>query len=189
MAEMVEVAKTGRARCRTCRQPIEKGSLRYGEEQPSAFAEGMQWMWHHLACAAKKKPAAVRSALAAYTGDVPDREALEQTLAEADRTAVVFPYAERASTGRSTCIECRKPIEKGTLRVATEREIETGGMARAGAGYLHPACALARLGEDGLMDALRRNSRTLGDRDFDELAREMASAAPGDTPTGGAPPA
>ncbi len=174
MAETIEVAKTGRARCRTCRQPIEKGSLRFGEEQPSAFAEGMQWVWFHLTCAAQKKPAPVRAALAAFGGDVPNRTALEAMLAEADKNATVFPYAERASTGRSKCLRCSAPIEKGTLRVATEREVDVGGMARAGAGYLHPACATEYLEAEDLMDALRRNSRGLGEADLAELEQQLA---------------
>src|SRR5882672_5557754 len=104
MAETIEVAKTGRSRCRICRQPIEKGALRFGEEQPSAFADGLQWVWHHLACAAAKKPVPVRAALAAFAGDVPGRAELETLLAEGDQTATVFPYAERAPTGRSKCL-------------------------------------------------------------------------------------
>src|SRR4029453_9558900 len=162
MAETIEVAKTGRARCRICRQPIEKGALRFGEEQPSAFADSLQWVWHHLTCAAKKKPAPRRGALAAYGGEVPDRAALEEILADADKTATVFPYAERASTGRSTCLQCKQPIEKGTLRVAIQREIELGGMPRAGAGYLHPKCAVEHLADTDLVAALRQNSRGLG---------------------------
>src|SRR5437773_2347003 len=101
MAETIEIAKTGRARCRICRQPIEKGSLRFGEEQPSAFTEGLQWVWHHLTCAAKKKPVAVRTALDAFPGDVPGRAELDALMAEADQTPSVYPYVERASTGRS----------------------------------------------------------------------------------------
>jgi poly [ADP-ribose] polymerase len=179
MAETIEVAKTGRARCRICRQAIEKGSLRYGEEQPSAFTDGLQWVWHHLPCAAKKRPAQVRSALAAYGGEVPDRAALEQALAEADETATVFPYAERASTGRSTCLHCRQPIAKGSLRVAKERELEMG---RSGAGYLHPPCAAESLEEADLLGALRANSRGLGDADFEELVQQLAAPAPGGPP-------
>jgi poly [ADP-ribose] polymerase len=179
VAEKIEVAKTGRSRCRVCRQPIEKGALRFGEEQQSAFAEGMQWVWHHLPCAAKKKPAQLRNALASYGGDVPDRAALEQVLAESDKTATVFPYAERASTGRSTCLLCRQPIEKGALRVATQRELELGGVPRPGAGYLHPRCAPEHLKQADLMDALRRNSRGLSEGDFDELARQMSGSTTG----------
>src|SRR6185503_7924367 len=127
MAETIEAAKTGRARCRSCRQPIEKGTLRFGEEQPSAFAEGMQWVWYHLACAAKKKPVQVRAALDAFTGEVPNRAELDALMAEGDKTATVFPHAERAPTGRSKCQQCHEPIEKGALRVAVEREVEAGG--------------------------------------------------------------
>lgn len=169
MAETIEVAKTGRARCRTCREPIEKGALRFGEEQPSAFADGMQMVWHHLACAARKKPVALKAALDAFGGDVPDRAQLDTLMAEADQTPTVFPYVERAPTGRSKCLHCREPIEKGTLRVATEREVEQGGMARAGAGYLHPACAPAFLEDEDLLSKLRQNSRGLGEAELAEL--------------------
>jgi poly [ADP-ribose] polymerase len=183
MAETIEVAKTGRSRCRICRQPIEKGTLRFGEEQPSAFGEGMQMMWHHLPCAAKKKPVQLRNALAAYPGEVPDRETLEQASAEADEeSATVFPYAERAATGRSSCLHCRQPIAKGTLRVATPRELELAGMQRSGAGYLHPRCAAEYLNEADLLGALRANSRGLEEADFDELARELAEPPSGEPP-------
>lgn len=174
MAESIEIAKTGRAKCRTCRQAIEKGTLRFGEEQPSAFSEGMQMVWFHLACAAGKKPVPVRTALAAFEGEVPDRAAIEAALAEADKTASVFPYAERAATGRSKCLHCKEPIEKGTLRVATEREVEFGGMARAGAGYLHPKCAAKFLEAEDLAAALRQNSRGLSDADLSELDQQIA---------------
>jgi hypothetical protein len=174
MAETIEVAKTGRARCRSCRQSIEKGTLRFGEEQPSAFAEGLQWVWYHLACAAKEKPAAMRSALAAFEGEVPGRAELETLLAEADKTASVYPYAERAATGRSKCLHCREPIEKGALRVATEREVEYGGMGRTGAGYLHPKCAGEYLEQADLAAALRANSRGLSEADIGELEQQLA---------------
>src|SRR5262245_45220952 len=122
MAETIEIAKTGRARCRTCREPIEKGALRSGEEQPSAYTDGMQWVWHHLTCAAKKKPALVQAALATFEGEVPNRAELDALMAEADQTATTFPYAERATTGRARCQQCNQPIEKASLRVAFERE-------------------------------------------------------------------
>lgn len=175
MAETIDVAKTGRARCRGCRQPIEKGTLRFGEEQPSAFAEGMQWAWYHLACGAKQKPVPMKSALAAFGGEVPARAELDALLAGADETPSVFPYAERAATGRSKCLQCREPIEKDTLRVATEREVEYGGMGRTGAGYLHPKCAGAHLEQADLAAALRQNSRGLSDADLAELEQQLAA--------------
>jgi poly [ADP-ribose] polymerase len=172
MAETIETSKTGRARCRACRQPIAKGTLRFGEEQESAFAEGMQWAWYHLACAARRKPVQVKTALAAFEGEVPDREALEASMAEADETASVYPYAERAPTARSRCLHCREPIEKGALRVATERELEA--MGRPGTGYLHPRCAGEYLEAPDLPAALRANSRGLTEADLAELERELA---------------
>ena len=169
MAETIEAAKTGRARCGACRQPIEKGALRFGEERPSAFGEGMQWFWYHLPCAARKKPAQVKSALAAFGGEVPGRAELEATIAEADQAASRFPYAEHAPTGRSSCLQCHAPIEKGTLRVAIEREV---GMGRTGASYLHPRCAGQHLKPEELA-AVAPNSRGLGAAEVEELQRQL----------------
>jgi len=57
MAHVIEAAKSGRAACRTCKEPIAKGELRLGEEVPNQFAGGeTTHVWHHLACAAKKRP-------------------------------------------------------------------------------------------------------------------------------------
>lgn len=172
MAETIEIAKTGRARCRGCRQPIEKGALRFGEEQPSQFAEGMQWAWYHLPCAAKSKPVPLKAAMDAFGGEIPDRAAIEAAMAEADESPSVYPYAERAPTARSRCLQCREPIDKGALRVATERELEA--MGRPGTGYLHPRCAAQYIEHDDLPTAIRKNSRGLGDADFAELERELA---------------
>jgi poly [ADP-ribose] polymerase len=174
MAEMIEVAKTGRSRCRVCREPIAKGALRFGEEQPSAFSDGLQWVWHHLECAARKKPVPVRTALAAFQGDVPNRTELEAALAAADESPSVFPYAERAPTGRSKCLQCREAIEKGALRIATERELELGMSTRPGVGYLHVACAREHLQRDDLAAVLRQNSRGLGEADFAEAESLLA---------------
>lgn len=173
MTEVIEVAKTGRARCRSCRQAIDKGALRFGEEQPSAFAEGMQMAWYHLACAAGKRPAQVREALSRFEGEVPGRDELEKVLSEADEKVVAFPHAERAPTGRSKCLHCREPIAKDELRVAVEREVEVAAMARTSAGYLHPGCAREYTGTNDLLALLLKNSRKLGDADRDELSRAL----------------
>jgi hypothetical protein len=171
MAEMIEVAKTGRAKCRACRQPIEKDALRFGEEQPSQFAEGMQWAWYHLPCAAKSKPVPLRAAMDAFGGEIPDRAGIEAAMGQADTSATEFPYAERAPTGRSRCLHCREPIEKDALRVATQRELEMG---RTGAGYLHPRCAPEFTGDADLAAALRRNSRSLSEQDMAQLDQELS---------------
>src|SRR5580704_19780717 len=126
MAHTIETAKTGRAGCRACKQPIPKGDLRFGEEVPNAFSASGEttFQWYHLPCAALKKPQQLKTALATFTGEVPDRAELEKTLEESAKKLKPssFPYAERASTGRARCQASQQPIEKGTLRMAIERE-------------------------------------------------------------------
>jgi hypothetical protein len=179
MAHMIEPAKSGRASCRTCKGKIEKGALRFGEEVPNAFSDSgeMSYQWHHLECAAKKKPGPLKATLASYTGEIPNRADLEKSMDEAARTEKpsTFPYAERASTSRSSCQECEEKIEKGQLRVAIEREVETGTFMRKSAGYLHPACANAHTNDPQLLEKIKVNAPGLSAADLDELAKGIAS--------------
>ena len=142
---IIEEAKSNRAACRGCKEKIQKGELRLGDEVVNAFAGGDEpsYQWYHLACAAGKKPQELKTALADFPGEVPGRAALEETLSKVKtrKKAATFPYAERAPSGRSKCVECGETIEKGQLRVAIEREVDTGSFVTTGAGYLHPACA------------------------------------------------
>ena len=60
--------------------------------------------------------------------------------------------------------QCGEPIEKGSLRVAIEREIDTGAMVTRGAAYMHPKCVVANLGSVGgsaedLVAGIKQNSR------------------------------
>lgn len=51
-----------------------------------------------------------------------------------------YPFAERAKSGRSTCIVCGDKIAKGTVRIGVERAIETPTFRGHGTGWLHAAC-------------------------------------------------
>src|SRR5258706_14013549 len=82
MANVIEEAKSGRAACRTCKKPIAKGELRFGEEAANAFGDAPSMRWHHLACAADKLPAELKVVLDAYGGDVPDRGGPDQRMAD-----------------------------------------------------------------------------------------------------------
>ncbi|MCO5168965.1 MAG: PARP-type zinc finger-containing protein [Planctomycetes bacterium] len=178
MPHTIEEAKSGRATCRTCKAKIDKGVLRFGEEVPNQFAEGPSYQWHHLACAAKKKPAQLQQALEAFPGEVPDRAALEQTIQEhkGKARATTLPYAERAPTGRSRCMVCEAPIAKGELRVAVEREVDTGSFVSRGAGYLHPACAKEHAEADpDLLDGVRQNSVSLAPADLEAIAAALGA--------------
>jgi hypothetical protein len=181
MANVIEEAKSGRASCRTCKKPIAKGELRFGEETPNAFGDAPSMRWHHLTCAAEKLPAELQAALDQFPGSVPDRAELDRLMAESLAKGRGkpggFPYADKAPTGRARCLSCEQPIAKDSLRVAVEREIDTGAMVTRGAGYMHPACVTAYLAahggdKDALVESVRHNSR-LVPADLDTVIAEI----------------
>jgi hypothetical protein len=187
MAHKIEPAPTGRATCRGCKQPILKGDLRFGEEFQNAYSEdgGMSFRYWHLACAATKLANELRSALATYEGELPDRAALEALIETHVRPE--FPYAEHAPNGRAKCRVCDETIKKGELRLAFERVFESPMGPTKGAAYTHPKC-LARYLErererggesterDAVLRAVSANSK-LGADDLATVERE-AGAAP-----------
>jgi Poly(ADP-ribose) polymerase and DNA-Ligase Zn-finger region len=174
MQRLIEVAKSGRARCRGCRQVIAKGELRYGEEVPNQFGDGgMAMQWLHLMCAAKKHPREMKETLAAFSGEIANRAEVEAALQAALSDQKTFPYAEWAPTGRSRCLQCREPIDKDTLRIAVEREVEMGGVARAGAGYLHSQCAAEFVKDEQLADQLKQNSASLKPEELDLVLQKL----------------
>src|SRR5580704_6456010 len=125
MTHKIEVAPSGRASCRGCKQAIAKGEARFAEEYKNAFSEegAMSFRYWHLACAAPKLANEVGAALAAYEGPIEGRAALDATIAAHERPPM--PYAERASSGRARCRACDEGIPKGELRVAFERIYES----------------------------------------------------------------
>lgn len=168
MANVIEEAKSGRASCRTCKKAIAKGELRFGEEAPNAFGDQPSLRWHHLMCAAEKLPAELKAALETHPEPIPNREELDKAITESLSKGRGkpggFPYADKAPTGRARCIQCQQAIDKDSIRVAVEREIETGAMVQKAARYMHPACVAANLeanGEDkdALIEGVRANSR------------------------------
>ena len=178
MANVIEESKSARATCRTCKQKIDKGVLRFGEETPNQFNEGeVSYFWHHLSCAATQKPLLVKGALANFAGNVPDRAALEELLNNARSKTPAgerpFPFAERASTGRSKCMQCEELIEKGSLRVAVEREVDTGSFVRKGPGYLHSSCAKEHTCDAELFEKVKKNAPELTAADLDELRQVL----------------
>jgi hypothetical protein len=168
MANVIEEAKSGRASCRTCKKAIAKGELRFGEEAQNAFGDAPSMRWHHLMCAAEKLPAELKATLDAYPDPVPNRDeidkAMTESLSKGRGKPGGFPFADKAPTGRARCIQCQEAIEKDSIRVAVEREIETGTMVQKAARYMHPGCVAANLeasGEDKeeLLNGVRANSR------------------------------
>jgi hypothetical protein len=181
MPNVIEESKSNRATCRTCRQKIEKGVLRFGEETPNQFdAEGgTSYFWHHILCAAQKKGALLKPVLEAYAGDVPNRAELDAAIANPPKASgggpkAAYPYAEKASTGRSKCIHCDDAIGKGDWRIAVEREVDTGTFTRTGPGYLHPGCALEQTGDDALLEKVKTNTPAITEADVAQLQGLMS---------------
>ena len=181
MANVIEEAKSGRASCRTCKKTIAKGELRLGVEVQTQFSDTPSMQWHHVLCAAAKLPAELKEALAAYEGEVPNRAELDQAMEEAIKKGGAkpggFPYTDRAPTGRAKCMQCDAAIEKGSFRVAVEREVDTGSFATRGAGYLHPRCVPENLENVGgsveeLVEGLRKNSR-IAPEDLEAVIAEV----------------
>jgi poly(ADP-ribose) polymerase-like protein len=181
MANVIEEAKSGRASCRTCKKTIAKGELRLGVEVQTQFSDTPSMQWHHVLCAAAKLPAELKEALAAYAGEVPNRAEIDQAMDDAIRKGGAkpggFPYVDRAPTGRAKCMQCDEAIEKGSFRVAVEREVDTGAFTTRGAGYLHPRCVAANLENvggsvDDLIEGLRKNSR-LPPEELDAVIAEI----------------
>lgn len=187
MANVIEEAKSGRASCRTCKKPIAKGELRLGVETQTQFSDTPSMQWHHVLCAAAKLPAELKAALAEYPGEVPNRAALDAAMEETTKTAAAkpagFPYVDRAPTGRAKCMQCEQPIEKGSFRVAVERELAIGANVTRGAGYLHPRCVAENLeniggSTDDLIEGLRASSR-LPEGELDGVIADIEQGAEG----------
>ena len=183
MAHIIEEAKSGRAGCRTCRKPIAKGELRFGEEVENQFGDGGETThrWHHLTCAAGSKTDELRVTLATFEGSISDEQKaeLDKLMSEADaKKPPPYPYADKAPTGRAKCQGCGETIAKGEVRVAVERDIERGMTVTKGAGYLHPKCAAAYVEQNGgshddLTKGLQESTRDLSEAEMEKLFSEV----------------
>jgi len=171
---VIEGARSGRSRCKTCRRAIQKDALRFGILIDGPYGKG--YLWHHLKCAARRQFERVEEAyaLAAWNeakdppAEVP---ALEELRAHAERaeqrrqSRKQPPYAELDPSGRARCKQCERVIEKDSVRVVLGRSVQFGNQVRTAPIHVHPECvAAALLAEDaatrreGLVDALRAAS-------------------------------
>jgi hypothetical protein len=74
------------------------------------------------------------------------RERPPRAIAAEPQVAAVasrYPYAELAKTSRSACLQCAQKIEKGAVRVAVERRVDSDAFKGTGTGYVHAACVAA----------------------------------------------
>jgi poly(ADP-ribose) polymerase-like protein len=185
MPHKIEVASTGRARCRGCKEAIAKGELRFGEEFQNPYSEdgGLSFRYWHLTCAAKGLANELSPVMAAYDGPIDDAVRAETQALVAANLRPEMPHVEQANSGRAKCRACDVTIKKGEWRVAFERTFDSPMGPQKGAAYSHTACLgryLEREQERGREamdreDTIRRivaNSK-LSDADREHVEHDM----------------
>ncbi len=178
MPDRIEIANTGRARCRACRRAIGKGEERFAEAAPNPVAEGETQHYYHLPCAAERRPKAFAQLLATLQPRpelAPLREAAALALEHhrLERLGVI----ERAKSARANCRFCRELIEKDAWRVAIQ-PIEDG---RLGAwGFVHLSCAGSYAGVKPSAERLLRYSELPAEarQEIDSLLAALPTPAP-----------
>ncbi len=183
----IELARSSRSKCKSCRRAIQKDSVRFGVLVDGRFGPG--FMWHHINCAAKHRLEEIEEAysLKCFEGEVdpPPIDKLRAMAETAERKKdekKLAPYAELAPTGRSKCRHCDKLIEKGAYRVAVLRAVEFFGQVRSGPINLHAKCVAGELEKDdcttevdGFFDNLKENSTGLDEAALQKVCDEIGS--------------
>ncbi len=177
MPHVIQVAPSGRARCRSCKGLLPKGELRFGEAAAHAFGDGEALHWYHLSCGVERRPEAFLEALGSATDTIPSRDELERLaalgVAHPRWTRVV--KAERAPSGRAKCRHCRETIEQGALRLVLE--IVEEGRANP-VGFVHPSCMRPYAGTiEGLVERVER-AGALPEEDREELGVSLEAGPP-----------
>jgi hypothetical protein len=167
MAHLLESAVSGRSRCRACAGLIGRGELRFGERIPNLFGEGEATLWFHPACAAYRRPQAFLEVLGIEAG-------VTERLAPVVNQGVAYPRlsrigaAERSSSGRANCRNCREPIARDSWRIRLVF-FEDGRFAAGG--YLHLTCRVPYFGVDDILEQLLHFSRELSIEEREDLRR------------------
>ena len=172
MPHTFEPATSGRAKCRGCGRPIEKGELRFGERLPNPYAEGEMTLWFHPLCAAYRRPAALLEALGTTEGSVEGRSALETAAhkSSSHRRLPRIDGAERAPSGQAKCRSCRQPIARGAWRVRL-KFLEEGRPAPGG--FVHLECRKTYFETEDIADAVLHFSPNLDEASREELIRAL----------------
>jgi Poly(ADP-ribose) polymerase and DNA-Ligase Zn-finger region len=175
MPHVLELASTGRAKCRGCGEQIAAKTLRLGERVPNPFSDdgGETTHWYHPACGAFRRPEAFIDALATTTVEVEHRAVLEQeaALGVAHHRVPRVSTASLAPTGRATCRGCKEAIAKDTWRIAL-LFYEDGRFVPSG--FVHASCASSYLETVDLLPRLRHFSQDLTEADIAALAAALS---------------
>ncbi|XP_077299838.1 poly-(ADP-ribose) polymerase [Arctopsyche grandis] len=139
-----EYAKSGRAKCRGCKEQIGAGDLRMAVMVQSAFFDGKQPNWYHYSCFfAKQRPKTVADIENFTTLRYEDQEKIKKSI-ESCGSGVVLPdvkgkkgakgkkrsngdsvvsalsdfAVEYSKSSRATCRVCEIKITKGEVRIS-----------------------------------------------------------------------
>jgi len=175
---IIEPASSGRAKCRACGEKIASGELRFGERLPNPFADegGEMTHWFHPWCAAYRRPeaflATVNAEGAALPDGLGDLDAMKHQaeLGVSHHRVPRVNAAERASTGRAVCRQCKNAIAKDAWRISL-LYYEDGRFAPSG--FVHVSCAQPYFETDAILPRLRRFSPSLTDADLKEIEAEL----------------
>jgi hypothetical protein len=162
VSHLFEPASSGRAKCRGCGRPIQRGDIRFGERLPNPFGEGEMTPWFHPACAAYKRPEPFLQALSETNETVPDRDKLERAADKslAHRRLPRIDGAERSPSAQAKCRSCHEPILRGTWRIRIVFYQEgrfTGG------GFVHLGCRKTYFETDDILEQVLHFSPDLSD--------------------------
>jgi hypothetical protein len=190
---VIEGARSGRSRCKTCRRTIQKDALRIGILIEGPYGTG--YLWHHLKCAARRQFDRVEEAYRLESwrnakdppARVPDLEDLRhhaEKAAERRQARRQPPYAELDPSGRARCKQCDQKMEKGSVRIVLGRRIQFGNQVRTAPIHVHPRCVQAALdAEDnatetaGLIEALRESGSELPSNRLEQALAEVRGLA------------
>ncbi len=176
MEPILDLAPTGRAKCRGCAQPIAKGELRLGDVQDNPFADDATMThWYHPRCAACLRPEVAMQALGlpaatALPDDERDRLRRAASLGIEHHRLPRLCGAERAKSARAACRSCKEPIAKDVMRL--KLVFFENGRFEPG-GFVHAGCAGAYFGVTDLLERVRWFTPELDEADAAALAQAL----------------
>ena len=133
--------------------------------------------WFHVWCAAYRRPEAFLEAVNAGSGSLPEGMGdlammkREAELGLAHHRVPRVNAAERASTGRASCRQCRTPIPKDAWRISL-LYYEDGRFQPSG--FVHLGCANTYFETAAILPRVRHFSPALTDADITELETALA---------------
>lgn len=177
MPDVVEVASSGRARCRACGKQLEKGTLRFGERAPNPFAdeEGSEvTYWFHVDCAAYRRSERFVTLTPEQLADIPDAQTLMEhaKLGATHHRVPRIAGLEHAKSGRAKCRHCKETIDSGALRIPLTFW-EEGRMGASG--FVHLTCAKAYFETSEIMPWLRFTAHDEAHANVDEITKVLGT--------------